>query len=135
MRTKFIEVTGLGPNGQPFNWGKFMVGCFDGEEWRRRSTVEPAPILSGRGWTFKHLLVMDLQTGEGAAFKHGGLASSDLNDKHQIWVCPMFEPFLTWLYKQSVEDIDALPSHITLTHEEAPGALAGYRRDGAKKEG
>lgn len=133
MRTKFIEVTGLSPTGQPFNWGKFMVGAFDGDEWQRRSSVAEEPLLRGRGWTYGHILVLDIQTGEGAVFKHGGLASYDLNNKHQIWVCPMYEPFLTWLYKQNIDDLDALPSHITLTHEEAPGSLAGYRRNGGDR--
>src|SRR6266702_1985984 len=56
-----------------------------------------------------------LRTGEGAFFRvhRQGVASADL-DKHQIWVCPMFEPFLNWLYKQDVSDLDQLPSLVDL---------------------
>jgi len=56
-----------------------------------------------------------------------GVASADLN-KHQIWVCPMFEPFLNWLYKQDVSDLDQLPSLVDLG--DVPTALFGYRRKG-----
>lgn len=111
MTNVFIEAT----NG-PQNWGKFMVARFD-EEWKRTSAVlakdivpemERAaerlgikklpplpPMLSGLGWAGTEIIVFDLQTCEGAAFSAwpGGLASSDLN-KHRIWVCPLFEPFL-----------------------------------------
>ena len=39
-------------------------------------------------------MVTDLQTGEGAIFRPGGLASYDL-DKHQLWICVLFKDFLT----------------------------------------
>lgn len=87
METKFIEAMNRA-DGQPFNWGKFMVARFTGDEWRRRS--------------------------------------HDLNEKHKIWVCPLYEPFLEWLYRQDVRDLGKLPDHVTL---EAPAALWGYRRD------
>src|SRR5262245_60038740 len=103
METKFIEATN-GPN----NWGKFMLGRFTLDEWRIRSViagdVESRGLLGGRGWTSNHVLVLDLQTGEGAMFRPPGSVTADLNDKHQIWVCPLFEPFLEWLYKQDLTD-------------------------------
>jgi hypothetical protein len=124
MKTKIIEAT----NG-PQNWGKFMLGRFDAE-WQYRSAVADTPygsLLRGVGWTGEHLLVLDLQTGEGAIFRAGGCAPADL-DKHRIWVCPLFEPFLTWLYTQDLADLDALPAHVDLP--EAEFAWQGYRRPG-----
>lgn len=123
MLRKFIEAT----NG-PQNWGKFMVGRFDADDWAAASAVDPPrSLLAGRGWAREHILVLDLQTGEGAIFRPGGLASHDLN-KHAIWVCPLFEPFLTWLYKQDLTDLDALPAHIDLP--DAEFQFSGYRRPG-----
>jgi hypothetical protein len=127
METKFIDAT----NGK-LNWGKFMLGRFTPEEWARRSTVDGGPMLGGRGWDRRHLLVLDLQTGEGAVFSPGGSARADLN-KHKIWVCPLYEPFLTWLYKQDLADLSALPDEVSFTLAEAPFAMAGYRREGQQQ--
>jgi len=131
--TKFIEVS----NG-PRNWGKFMLGRFDREEWARESNLPDADVratfthgkwslLRQRGWTPAHVLVLDLETGEGGVFFPGGSAKADL-DKHRIWVCPMYEPFLEWLYGQDLNDLSALPGHVDLPN--APFAMAGYRREG-----
>ncbi len=123
MKTIFIEAT----NG--FNWGKFMVGQFEAEEWNRYSEIGEGftPLLARCGWTPSHLLVMDLATGEGAIFWPTGSAKADL-DKHRVWVCPLFEPFLTWLYTQDLADIQKLPSAVELP--DAPSAMHGYRRAG-----
>lgn len=125
MKTKFVEVT----NG-PRNHGKFMLAEFDTDDWNHPSAVAPGYYLlrgvCGWGQT-NTILVLDLQTGEGALFSHGGYAKADL-DKHRVWVCPMFEPFLTWLYEQDVSDLDALPDHVDLP--EAPFSMYGYRRPG-----
>jgi len=51
--------------------------------------------------------VLDLDTGEGGLFRHGGLANEDLAKK-QVCVGPLFEPFLAWLYKQPLEDVRSL---------------------------
>lgn len=113
-----------------FNHGKFMVAQFDGEDLAEPQEVwvEIRPrLLRGRGWGPEHLLVLDLETGEGAMFGPGGNAHADLN-KHKIWVCPMFEAFLTWLYEQDRSDLNALPRVIELV--DAPRAVAGYRRPG-----
>lgn len=131
MITKFIEAT----NG-PRNWGKFMLARFSAEEWARRSQILPmppaevimgAPLLPQVGWSRDHLLVLDLQTGEGAIFRPGGCASADLA-KHRIWVCPLFEPFLTWLWTQKTADLDSLPDHVDLP--DAEFQMSGYRRPG-----
>jgi len=119
MKIKLIEVT----NG-PQNWGKFLLGRFD-DEWEYKSVIDGRSIIGGRGWDRDTLLVLDLQTGEGALFRPGGLASADLN-KHKIWVCPMYEPFLTWLWAQK-NPFD-IPAHVDLP--EAEFQMAGYRRPG-----
>ncbi len=108
------------------NWGKFMVSQFDAKDWAHRSAVDGTRLLAARGWTERHVLVMDIQTGEGGIFAHGGLAIADLN-KHKIWVCPLFQPFLVWLYTQPL-DIDKLPAIVELP--EAESAIYGYRREG-----
>lgn len=146
MKTKIIEA---GQSAEGPNWGKFLLGRLD-VEWQVRSglaevarqateevggpgSYDPgprphtAPLLAEVGWDRRHLWVLDLQTGEGAFFRPGGLARADLH-KHKIWVCPMFEPFLEWLYRQDLSDLDALPSFVSLP--DAPFDFAGYRRPG-----
>jgi hypothetical protein len=130
VNTKFIEATQGIKNG--WNHGKFMVARFTEDEWGRLSEIDQAHGLTlsliGRcGWSPRHILVWDMQTGEGAIFLPGGLASADL-DKHKVWVCPMFEPFLVWLYGQELSDLDKLPSVIELP--DAPASMYGYRREG-----
>ncbi len=130
MKTKFIEAT----DATQFNWGKFMIGRFDPGEWARLSMM---PMMGGVrllvecGWTGNHLLVLDLETGEGSIFRPSvaAAAACDLGQKHQIWVCPLFEPFLVWLYQQDLNDLDALPGMVNLGN--VPTALAGYRRERA----
>lgn len=128
VKTKIIEATNGG------NWGKFLVGQMDDWEWSRFSRVDPEDrrrLLGICQWGNRSILVLDLQTGEGARFNPPGFAAADLNQKHQIWVCPLYEPFLTWLYEQDLTDIDKLPDLVNLPL--APGALYGYRRQGQQK--
>jgi hypothetical protein len=124
MQTKIIEATNR------INWGKFLLGRFD-SEWERQSEVDGRPLLRSLGWSpaAPHLWVLDLQTGEGAYFQAApyGHAKHDLN-KHRIWVCPLFEPFLTWVYVQDLTDLDKLPSMVELPGAES--AIYGYRRPG-----
>lgn len=130
MKTKIIEATQGKEKG--FNWGKFLVGQMD-TEWRVPSMVgtdSNAPLLRQCGWSHEHVWVLDLQTGEGAFFRLGGYAPADLN-KHEIWVCPMYEPLLVWLYEQPISGpfvLEELPSLVELP--DAPAAFAGYRRPG-----
>ena len=122
MKTMFIEAT----NG-PQNWGKFMLARLEPHEMDRPSQVSGgSPLLRQIGFNPRALFVFDLQTGEGAVFHPGGSAAADL-DKHRIWVCPLFEPFLAWLYTQDLSDIGLLPRLIDL---DAPFAFRGYRRGG-----
>ena len=108
MNTKIVEVT----NGA--NWGKFLVGWFDLVDWARHSAILPGDddlshnsLLSLAGWAPDHFLVLDLDTGEGGLFRHGGLAGEDLAKK-QICAGPLFELFLAWLYKQPLEEVRSL---------------------------
>ena len=134
MDTKFVEA-GHGPNAAG-NWGKFAVCRFTivelaediqypGCEGDRRG------LVMSNGWTPQHIWVLDLATGEGAYFMLGGLAAADLN-KHRIWVCPLFEPFLTWLYAwytaKGGDWWEDLPRTVDLP--DAPFAIYGYRRPG-----
>lgn len=131
MKIKFVEVMHRGGTG---NWGKFFCGRFTREEWGRPSAVSPRwSLLAQRGWTHDHVLVFDIETGEGAIFMPGGLASADLG-KHKIWVCPMFEPFLTWLYQQDLTDLDKLPGKVEFEHSEAEFGMQGYRRSGPDED-
>ncbi len=126
MESKLIEVTS--PSG---NWGKFALLRFD-QEWAVRSQMSEGSfgLLRNLGWTREHLWVLDLQTGEGAFFRPGGLAAADLT-KHKIWCCPLYEPFLTWLYQQNLDDLGKLPDLVEL---DAPFSMSGYRRPGPGKE-
>lgn len=140
METKIVEAS------TTLNWGKFMLGRYDDADWARRSArpldeiekqLEPSfpniahrrhPLLRDIGnWNRNQIWVLDLQTGEGALFSPHGLASADLQ-KHQIRVCPLFEPFLTWLYTLKDPWADC-PSFVQLPPD-TPGALYGYRRPG-----
>jgi hypothetical protein len=129
VRTKIVEA--VQSKDTQGNWGKFMVMVPE-EEWAYRSQVSTefgGPLLSALGWSGAHMWVLDLQTGEGAFFKPGGYAHADL-EKHRIWVCPLFEPFLEWLYAWYREglDIEGLPDVVELPAAEF--AFAGYRRPG-----
>lgn len=129
MITKIIEVT-----NNNLNWGKFMV-CRMDTEWGRAVKIEDdgmvtwsqTPLLRACGWGTNAVWILDLQTGEGACFIPLGHAPSALN-KHRIWVCPMFEPFLVWLYTQDLTDLSKLPD--TLNLPDAPFDTQGYRRRG-----
>jgi hypothetical protein len=124
VETKIIEAQ-QGPSGP--NWGKFMVGRMT-SEWGVRSAVdEGRPLLKACNWDPGKLVVFDLQTGEGAAFTiDPDYPCYELNDRHQIWVCPLFGPFLAWLFQQDLTDLQALPAVVNLP--EAEFALRGYRR-------
>jgi hypothetical protein len=134
METKFVEA---GHGERPGNWGKFLVARFDAAEW-----TEPARypgcdypcLIASQSWAEDMVWVMDLATQEGAGFMPGGLAEADLQ-RHQIRVCPLFEPFLVWLYEFVAEHAETwwqdLPR--TLDLPDADFVLFGYRRPGASR--
>lgn len=127
MKSRYFQATQDRDTG--FNHGKFLVQVPDDVDWSVACAMDPQrPLFAGRGWQRdKHVLVFDLETGEGARFLHGGYAKADLT-KTRIWVCPLFEPFLAWLYQQDLTTLADLPQLVVLPN--APAALAGYRRDG-----
>jgi hypothetical protein len=122
---------------------KFMVAQFDDQEWDQKSALpEASPytsLLAQIGHDRYHLWVLDLQTCEGACFRPGGNAHADL-EKHAIWVCPMYEIFLGWLYRHPEfwQSVQSLPPLIVDKGQEALAASgwAGHRRPGpqAKKD-
>ena len=117
------------------NWGKFLVGVPD-TEWQWRSEVDSGrPLLRAIGWEPGYIWVLDLQTGEGCFVRPGGCAHADLG-KHRVWVCPLFEPWLAWLYEQLGDRgddlaaaLEALPRLVDLP--DAEFAFYGYRRPGS----
>lgn len=124
MISVFIEAT----DATLFNWGKFMVSRFTAEEYDRPSAIDTGKrLLPAIGHGPRDIMVFDLQTSEGAIFTPGGLASADLL-KHRIWVCPMFEPFLAWLYRQDLTDLRKLPVMVNLG--DVPTSMQSYRRTG-----
>jgi hypothetical protein len=130
MESAFVEATQCAAGGF-VNWGKFAVMRFTAEEWARPSGVgtAEAPLLAQVGWGGEHVLVLDLQTGEGAVMRPGGYARADL-EKHRVWVCPMFEPFLEWLWAEARAGRDPLDLPAVVELPEAEFAMSGYRREG-----
>jgi hypothetical protein len=128
MQAKIVEAT----NG--FNWGKFMVAKLSDRELATESAVDPGSnLFRSIGYNFQNIWVFDLQTREGAAFYPKGHARADLH-KHKVWVCPMFEPFLEWLYTQDCSNISLLPALVELDPEATKHhtAMWGYRRPGVE---
>lgn len=124
MQTRIIEATSTSGN-----WGRFLLARYD-TEWHTESLVSPGySVLDTAGTAPDALWVMDVVTGEAALFRPGGSAQADL-DKHRIWVCPLFGPFLEWLYARDVGDLTALPNVVGLG--DVPLELAGYRRPGIR---
>ena len=128
MQLHLFEATNGGAEAIPLSTGKFAVGL-PAEEWHWRSQISEfsGSILRELGWSHQHVWVIDLTTGEGAIFRHGGFARADL-DRHKIWVGPLFEPFLAWLYTQDVHNLGALPSLVHLPR--TPFSFYGYRHPG-----
>ena len=122
MHTRIVEAT----NGER-NWGKFLVGTFDDDEWGYQSVIDGTPLLNGRGLSTSHFWLLDLQTMEGALFRGGGYAAGDLN-KHRIHVCVLYEAVLTELHDRWPWHLDDLPAHFDFP--DVPAALYGYRRPG-----
>jgi DNA-binding Xre family transcriptional regulator len=129
MWTKFIEAT-QDAGGGMVNWGKFQLLKYE-NEWKIPSMLPgPSyglPLLRQCGWSHRHMWVLDCQTGEGALILPGGSARADLM-KHRIWVCPLFEPFLIWLYAQDLNYPADLPAIVELPTAEF--SFQGYRRPG-----
>ena len=137
MKSKIVESEHGQGRG---NHGKFLLLRFEDEwayrtqlpgadEWEAYGGTPPLLLTQVCGWGPHHTWVLDLQTGEGALFRPGGYAKADL-DKHAVWVCPLFEPFLeyAWQWVKDGRDLWDLPAVVELP--EAEFAFAGYRRAG-----
>lgn len=139
MKTRIIQAT-----NNDMNWGKFFVGQFDTDEWMvpcayPEGTENPS-VMAARGMHQHQYMVVDLETKEGGIFDLGGMPVIDLDTKHQVWVCPMYSPFLGWLSDQYKEWLlrndgrsyslfmDNLPPSVNLP--DAEFSMAGYRRRG-----
>jgi hypothetical protein len=134
LRTRIVEATSLRGD-----WGKFLVGSFDDDEWVRLSRVSDSnmSLLAEIGYEHTSLLVVDLSTGEAAVFTPPerlstytaaqwqfmtrARATSDLT-QHRIEVSPLFAPFLAWLYAQV--SFDDLPDDVEF---DAPLVAPEYR--------
>lgn len=128
MKAHIVEVT-----NDEKNWGKLMVCVHDAAETSYRSQMSPSvvPLLRQIGYAGDEVWVLDLQTGEGARFRPGGLPAADL-EAHRVWVCPMFEPFLGWLYaNQDLLRSWTLPAVLNLP--DAQFEFRGHRRPGPRE--
>lgn len=121
MHTRLVEALSEGKNGH------FMVARFNCEEWTRGAAKTDRSVLLSRGWSLRHLFVLDVTTGEGFLTLHGGDAHADC-ERHQIWVTSLFEPFLAWLYEQDLldlgDELEALPEFVALPAPLAPLPVA-----------
>jgi len=121
MRSQFIEAT----QGQT-SWSQFQVQQLDPVDWAHQSEVSQSHLLASQGHDPNILFVMDLETCEGVIYSPNGDARSFLR-KHQVWVSPLFGPFLNWLSDQmrlsraagTPFDVCALPSLINLDMDQA----------------
>jgi hypothetical protein len=130
MQTLIIEAH----NGM--NYGKFLLATYGPEEWSREARVEPTgrKLLPSIGFGGEWVWVLDLQTREGAAFLLSGQVTLlHQLEKHQVWVCPMYEFFLGWLldrYREDSAGVMALNLPDVVELDTKYFALAGYRRKG-----
>ncbi len=138
MELRIVEA-GQGHTAGLSNHGKCGIGRYTGEQWAEPGQFpgsESSQLLRQCGWGPRHYWVLDLQTGEGAVFQVPGYAPADLN-KRRIWVCPMFEPFLAWMFEHARREganwFERLPRTVML--DDAEFCMHGYRRAGVHVDG
>ncbi len=139
MQLKFVEVGHpVDKDGLGGNWGKFAVGRWTVQELGEKTQFpgcEGQRIASLHGWGGDHVWLFDLQTGESARFYINNPVPVDVRSQlknHQIWVCPMFEPFMVWLWSHirlNPSWWDTLPRTVELPAD-TPFEVAGFRRPG-----
>lgn len=132
MRRQFIEVS------DDMNWGKMELQQLEPSDMEVMSLVKAgAPLLTAietqrrsSADPLKQVRIWDLQTGEGAVFTpaRGEDPKAQL-DQHRVWVCPLFLPFVRWLFRQDCTDITALPRLVEFPEGDVCH-LQGYRRGG-----
>lgn len=135
MEIKFVEAGHS--RSDPGNWGKFMVGRYTGDELAEPTLFpgcEGQRVVSLRGFGSSKMWVLDLATEEGFLVPTTTFRAAHVLEKHQVHVCPLFEPFLDWLLDQIRAKLagwwDDLPRTVELP--DAPGELYGYRRPSAR---
>jgi hypothetical protein len=133
MDTKFVEAGHPGVG----NWGKFIVACHTTAELQEPTQFpgcEGQRVVSLAGNGARDMWVFDLQTGEGFRVPVSERHAFSILEKHQVWVCPMFEPFLGWLLAY----IDSHPNDWwstlprTVELPDAPFEMRGHRRPTAR---
>lgn len=136
METRFVEA-GQGISEQTSaNWGKFLVARYSGRELTEPTQFpmcEGQTVVDLRGPGDRHVWVLDLVTGEGVRFDWTTVRNAAAAlQRHQVWVCPMFEPLVEWLVTHiraaGTAWWDTLPRCVLLP--DAPFALSGHRRPG-----
>ncbi len=144
MDLKFVEAGHpVDEHGLGGNWGKFGVGRWTRQELAEKTQYpgcEGQRIASLHGWGGDHVWLFDLQTGESARFYLNNPRPVDVRSQlrtHQIWVCPMFEPFMVWLWNHvtvaGLDWWDTLPRTVELPAD-TPFDVAGHRRPGPNAE-
>jgi hypothetical protein len=89
--------------------------------------ADPAPAPPR--WNTSNILVLDLETKEGLVLPSNTYNPLGLlDDKHDIWVCPMFRPFLVWLCLQEYTSVTELPDFVALPTDESE--MFGHRANG-----
>lgn len=131
MDTKFVEAGRPAPNHG--NWGKFVVARYTTDELHaptRFPGCEGQRVVSLRGNGAQHIWVLDLATGEGFRVPVSERHAFSALEQHQVWVCPLFEPFLEWLLTYIAghpsDWWDTLPRTVELP--DATFEMRGHRR-------
>ena len=132
MEQVFVEVS------DEANWAKILLMKFGSEDLLVRSKVSGDFLLKSvdnnrrvkTGTNAEKVFVLDLQTEEGAFFfpRKEGNAKDDL-ESHEIWVCPLYLPFLIWLYANMPKELKEIPKLVEFpksTHVH----YQGWRRPG-----
>ncbi len=125
------------------NWGKFLVGRFEEDEWNYPSVITGEPLLRSLGptktprrdpYTTANILVLDLQTGEGFFTRASQTprqrewecaldrAFEELAN-HAVHTCVIFPWFLAHLYTLE----DPLACHAFVELPQAPLGFVGAR--------
>lgn len=154
MLTKIIEAS----SGMMGNWGRFMLMQYQDAERNypthyQLTTEDRAgrriPGVPMTIWVNDYppehavIWILDLITGEGATFDLEQELPEQLH-RHQIWVCPLYQPFLVWLqgFVKAHRDelapsydklLDMLPTNVGLPG--IPVEIHGHRRPGPSDEG
>jgi hypothetical protein len=136
VKSKFLEVTNKA------NWAKLQLLQWEPSDLARPSLVQKGKVLLNavqvrRGDAADPLtavFVRDLQTQEGCEFYPSPEADCKTQlDMHRVWVCPLFYPFVSWLFANYQGDVTSLPDLVELADSKKQ-EYQGYRRPGEEME-